>query len=258
MRGAVWLRAALVLAAAAQPAQAATIESYYTGADAGVIVISGKIIKGDSDQYLAARAGLHRRGAKVSFVALDSPGGDLDEAEAIDHQMSLDKPLAMVTAGRSCASACVLLLTAGSGLWVSSEARVGVHSVAEDGNGSSLGAMGYTTRLARMLSERAVPPNVLGQLVTTPPGSMYWLTADDIRHIGVSMGDMRLGANGLPTAAEPWQPAPGAQPFTVDFGTPAPRQVYGAPAARQPMYKPQVRCLSRDADANPHTKFVCN
>jgi hypothetical protein len=107
----------------------------------------------------------------------------------------------MVVTGQTCASACVLLLMSGKRKVVFGGARAGVHSVAEGGGAESRITRGFTTELARTLADRGVAADVIGQLVTTTPNEIHWLTADELRRSGVTiMPDLR-SSGPLPSKA---------------------------------------------------------
>jgi hypothetical protein len=88
------------------------------------------------------------------------------------------------------------LFAAGAKKVVQPGASIGVHS-ASIGGEENLVSMGMTTAFARDLNSFHVPSDIIGQLVSTTPGDIRWLTISQLEEMGVAF-----------TTPEPDQRAP--------------------------------------------------
>ena len=109
------------------------------------------------------------------------------EASMIAGYILGEGALTMVAPGRECASACVLLLLAGKRRLVADTASIGVHGAAMPDGTENDAALAATTESARLFAHLGMPPDIVGRVVMTPPGSMYWLSADELARMGVSV-----------------------------------------------------------------------
>jgi hypothetical protein len=156
--------------------------------DPGKVVIEamGEIVPGDAARLDSLAAGLPSTANKVVALALDSPGGNVVEAEKIADAIWRNHVGVIVAAGGQCVSACFLLFAAGKSKVVAPDALIGVHSVSIAGQ-ETLDSMGLTTALARDAAQFGVPPDIVGKLVETAPGRVEWLTRDDLAEMGVKI-----------------------------------------------------------------------
>jgi hypothetical protein len=153
----------------------------------GAVVIGavGEIIPGDLDRLLAHAGGLPPT-ARVLGFALDSPGGNLVEAEKIAYLVRSLQTIVFVVGQARCASACFLIFAAGAKRIFEVTALIGVHSASEAGR-ETAGSMAVTTAMARDAAALGVPPGIIGKMVTTQPGQMEWLTQRDLVSMGVQV-----------------------------------------------------------------------
>ena len=152
------------------------------GSTTYLISATGPIVNGDDSRLLAAIVSMPAVGTFYGF-GLDSPGGNVFEAEKMAITISRSGGSTIVGAGDKCVSACFLLFAASNKRSVATDALVGVHSVSVDGHETS-DTLGLTTAFARDVSAYGVPPAIIGKLVSTKPGSVEWLTPDDLRSMG--------------------------------------------------------------------------
>jgi hypothetical protein len=189
MRTLGWVTGAVLLLAVGAPAQAAQIEllGYHEAANAAFVSVVGDIANGDSNRYLSVASVIRRQKPRANIVvSLNSGGGNVGEAVGLSLIFRLDgQTSTMVSAGQTCASACVLLFMSGKYKIVADRARVGVHSASSASGVESDRAYGNTVNMARILADMGVAADVIGRLVATAPGEIYWLTDDELRRSGV-------------------------------------------------------------------------
>jgi hypothetical protein len=100
-------------------------------APAVLILLRGPIISGDFDRFMEFLKTMPPAD-RIAF-ALDSPGGNVLEAEKLARVIKRLDAAAFVGEESECSSACFLLFAAASRRIVSPEALIGVHSVSENG-----------------------------------------------------------------------------------------------------------------------------
>ncbi|MDE2334146.1 MAG: ATP-dependent Clp protease proteolytic subunit [Rhodospirillales bacterium] len=123
--------------------------------------------------------------AQLYFV-LNSPGGSLATAMQMARIVAADRLPVVVPSNAMCASACFLILAASHTKYVALNAHVGVHSAAESRPGNETeGSKAVTTDFARLLAQLGVPSEIIGRLVETPPGAIYWLSPEELMTMGV-------------------------------------------------------------------------
>ena len=155
--------------------------------DPGKVVIGavGEIIPGDLNR-LGAYVGGFPSTVRIIGFALDSPGGNLDEAIKIANALRRIQATVGVLGQAKCASACFLIFAAGSTKLAGATALIGVHSASENGIETAT-SMALTTAMARDAAALGVPPSIIGKMVTAEPGQMEWLTQRDLASMGVNI-----------------------------------------------------------------------
>jgi hypothetical protein len=150
--------------------------------------INGVIEPGDGNRFagLMSRVRSIDARARIAVIFLNSTGGSVAESVELAILINHEHALIAVASGNTCASACVVLLLAGDHKMVSDTAQIGVHSLALDGD-ETPGSLAETTKYARFYKEFGMPMDIIGRMVTTPPGDIYWLTGDDLRRMGVDI-----------------------------------------------------------------------
>jgi hypothetical protein len=153
------------------------------------ITVSGLITAGCKERLDSTVADATAKYPKAQlYFVLNSPGGALQTAVQMGQIIEKDRLPVVVPANAMCASACFLILAASHTKYVSPSAHVGVHSAAEATPGNETeGSKAVTTDFARILSQLGVPSEIIGRLVETPPGAMYWLTPEELMTMGVRL-----------------------------------------------------------------------
>ncbi len=150
----------------------------------GLLVARGSIEPGTA-QRLAEE--LETRGEYVKTVALDSPGGSLDDAMAMARDLRARKLDAEVADGALCASSCPLLLAGGAHRHAGPQSAVGVHqfyaAVPPDRPVAQVMADAQltTARITRHLTEMGVDPALWLHALETPPRALRYLTGEEMK-----------------------------------------------------------------------------
>lgn len=187
MRCAAALSCFLLLVLPGQPARALRF-TYHPVADAvgpASLAASGAVQPGDDDRLREALRALPP-GARLAGLFLDSPGGDLLEGLRLAATVHAARLQTIVGEGAKCASACFLVFAAGSHLFASPTALVGVHSASYAGLDTP-DAQAATVTMARRLSEYDVPDTILGKMVTAHPSQIWWLNRSELESMRVDM-----------------------------------------------------------------------
>jgi len=156
-----------------------------------IIAARGPIVRGDRERLLAFLDKMSRTaptGDRLIGIALDSPGGDVVEADDLAIALKKTNLSIIVPSGSQCSSACFLIFAAASRRVIASDALIGVHSASENGDETAR-SLALTTAMAREAAEFGVPPAIIGKLVQTPPGRTTWLTLEDLTTMGVTVVD---------------------------------------------------------------------
>jgi hypothetical protein len=158
-----------------------TVLSKYSGAEMGLL-LRGEIVQGDADRLEKALdiAIAQYPDHRMRAIALDSPGGLVDEAIKMANLIHKRGLAVMVPDKASCVSACVLMFAAGSDQVVSTAGRLGVHGISNGEGQQDSTALAATTNLAKLYADLGVPASVIGRMVVTPPEKITWLTSTDI------------------------------------------------------------------------------
>lgn len=155
----------------------------------GVLMLSGTIVPGAAETFAEEIAA---RGDYVETVALNSPGGAVEDALAIGRMIREAGFDTAVGDGALCGSSCPLVLAGGVERIVSDSAAVGVHQIYA-GVGSEIGsaqamsdAQAITARISRYLDEMGIDPLVWVNAMETPPDRLYFLTMDEMEEYGLA------------------------------------------------------------------------
>ena len=150
-----------------------------------IVVLRGSIIQGDAERLVAFFRGMPKSDRIVALF-LDSPGGNVVEAEKLANGIAAAKLSVAVAENSKCASACFLLFAASPRKYAGTNALIGVHSASENGQ-ETLASMGMTTAMARDAAAFGIPSSIIGKMVQSTPGRMEWLTPLDFQQMGVTM-----------------------------------------------------------------------
>lgn len=150
----------------------------------GVLMLSGTIVPGAATRFADE---IGRRGDYVETVALNSPGGSVEDALVIGRLIRENGYDTAVGDGALCGSSCPLVLAGGVERIVSDNAAVGVHQIYAGAGGDQIGsaqamsdAQSVTARIARYLEEMGIDPLVWINAMETPPDRLYFLTMDEL------------------------------------------------------------------------------
>jgi hypothetical protein len=180
------------------PADAAYLRSTTSSEGKEVVFLDGEIEEGDAQALRKVIAAASRSRRLISGIRLNSPGGQLGEGAELAYIVKYGKIATVVPAGAQCASACFLILAAGSEKYASFSANVGVHGAS---NRAGQAAGDATVSMGRAANLLGVPESIIGKMVITPPDQMVWLTPIDLRSMGTIM-------TGKPSQVPPKQDSP--------------------------------------------------
>lgn len=159
----------------------------FTMQDAGefgnVLLVHGAIESGDADRFAAYLASL---GDLTVPVALNSPGGVVDEALKIGRMLRDRDADTAILPGMVCVSACPYMLAGGGERRVSRRGAVGMHqhyyetpaylpafwAVEDIQHGQG--------RVMEFLIEMGVEPSVMLHSLNTPPDEIYVLVEEEL------------------------------------------------------------------------------
>jgi hypothetical protein len=151
----------------------------------GIMKLTGTISVGSAARFTEE---VRLRGEYIETIALDSPGGSVEDALAIARLIRERGFSTAVGDGALCASSCPLVLAAGSERLVSDTAAVGVHQIyAAASDAVELApaqamsdAQSTTARITRFLTEMDVDAALWLHALETPPNRLYYLTHDEM------------------------------------------------------------------------------
>ncbi|WP_417579172.1 ATP-dependent Clp protease proteolytic subunit [Pelagibacterium sp.] len=150
----------------------------------GVLMLSGTIVPGAATRFAQE---VDRRGDYVETVALNSPGGSVEDALAIGRLIRESGFDTAVGDGALCGSSCPLVLAGGIQRIVSDKAAIGVHQIYAGAGGEAIGsaqamsdAQSVSARIARYLEEMGIDPLIWINAMETPPDRLYFLTLDEM------------------------------------------------------------------------------
>jgi hypothetical protein len=148
-----------------------------------VIGATGVIIPGDLDRLVTYVRALPAT-AQLAGFALDSPGGNIEEASKIARAFRRINATVGVLGQSRCVSACFLMFAAAARKITDPTALIGVHSASIEG-ADTAEAMAVTTAMARDAAALGVPSAIIGKMVVATLGQVDWLTQQDLISMGV-------------------------------------------------------------------------
>ncbi|WP_235679107.1 hypothetical protein [Aquibium microcysteis] len=163
----------------------------------GVLTARGYIDMGARTRF---EEEIEARGEYVRVVALDSPGGSLDDAIGMARLIREKGIATAVEDGALCASSCPLVLAGGTARSISVKAAVGVHqfySVSDEPAEAAQAmsdAQATTARISRHLSDMGVDPALWLHALDTPPRSLYYLSVQEMQDYRLAGGDTKMAA----------------------------------------------------------------
>ena len=144
-----------------------------------VVVARGVIEGGDARRLRDALQGADRDDWGNRQLVLESLGGNVGEAFLMVEVMEAEKVTTRVRAGKSCASACaVIVFAAGLDRIVEPGGRLGIHTCYEKAGGAR--STSCNELIANAAQKHGVPFIATFTLMQlTPPGSVRWLDAEN-------------------------------------------------------------------------------
>ncbi|WP_244427143.1 hypothetical protein [Methyloferula stellata] len=166
---------------------AATLTTLLTDKGA-MIALKGDIALSDADALETRMRAAEANGHAIRGLMLDSLGGNLVGGLALARLVRAHTDLqTTVSYGATCASACFLVFAAGQTKFADYGSSVGIHGAADKSGRVTEDAMAATRAMARFSMEVGVPAPIAQKLINTPPDTIVWLSAADLRSMGVAM-----------------------------------------------------------------------
>ncbi len=156
----------------------------------GVLDLTGTIDVGSAARF-AAEVGA--RGDYVKTVALNSPGGSVDDALAIGALIRERGFATSVASGALCASSCPLVFAGGAERQAAEGAAIGVHQIYATVPAGALptevraagdamsDAQKTTAVITRHFAAMGVDPALWLHALETPPDRLYYLSSEELR-----------------------------------------------------------------------------
>ncbi len=158
------------------------------GADGRKIVVArGVIVAGDTERLRRALVLADPGKEGLRTIAIDSPGGAVDESFDMAALMDRERVAVIVRPGAICASACAqIVFLAGIERFVQDGGRLGLHSCARAGSGTRVPICNET--IARLAAARGAPYGTLMAFMSmTGPDQMRWLDAEEADCWGLTL-----------------------------------------------------------------------
>jgi hypothetical protein len=153
------------------------------GLPKGALLLNGSITNGDAARFADW---LQRTPNQPTSIALNSPGGDVDDALEIGRLIRDRKFTVFIASGAVCFSACPYILAGGTERRVSREGFVGVHQH-YFGENTYLPAFLLVSdiqagqgEVMAYLGEMGIDPLVMAKALITPPDDIYILLPEEL------------------------------------------------------------------------------
>jgi len=149
----------------------------------GVMRAIGTIEAGTAERFASE---MEKRGEYIKVLALNSPGGVVEEAMAMARLVREHKLATRVDDGALCASSCPLLFAGGVERFAGAKAALGVHQVyAQDDPAIRreqvmADTQATTAKIARHLQDMGVDPALWLHALDTPPRSLYYFSQEEL------------------------------------------------------------------------------
>jgi hypothetical protein len=155
----------------------------------GTLNVTGTIDVGSADRF---KAEVENFREYIKVVALDSPGGSVNDALEMGRLIREAKFTTSVADGALCASSCPLVFAGGAERLATAKSAIGVHQIYANVEAESLpaglraageamsGAQKTTAAITRYLTESGVDPALWLHALETPPDRLYYLSAAEL------------------------------------------------------------------------------
>jgi hypothetical protein len=154
-----------------------------------VLFLNGTIVRGDAERFDAFLVGLS---AIPDQVAVNSPGGNVDEALMIGRRLREQEVNTVILPGMACFSACPYILAGGAERWVSLRGLVGLHQHFYEAPGYmpvffAVGDIQHNqARTMEYLIEMGIDPRLMIFGLSTPPDDIYILVEAELIETGLA------------------------------------------------------------------------
>ena len=199
----------MMIALIGDQARAASLTPSMTQDGRVVISIAGEIKQGDTDAFKAVVKVANDSGKLVSWIQLNSPGGNLLEGAKLAEAVRVAKMATNVGQGATCASACFLIFAAGETKFANYTAQIGVHGASDQSGAETVQSGAATVSMARIAKEFGVPAAIIGRMVVARPNEMVWLSPVDLQSMGTTMIGKPTQLPSIPNGPVAQQTKPG-------------------------------------------------
>lgn len=154
-----------------------------------VLFLNGTIVRGDAERFDAFLVGLS---AIPDQVAVNSPGGNVDEALMIGRRLRYQEMNTVILPGMACFSACPYILAGGAERWVSLRGLVGLHQHYYEAPGympvffAVEDIQHNQARTMEYLIEMGIDPSLMIFGLSTPPNDIYILVEAELVETGLA------------------------------------------------------------------------
>jgi len=150
--------------------------------------LSGRIVAGDAAKFRILRDRTKDDGSPITVIRLNSPGGLIGEAIDLAQMIQADAITTRVPKGATCTSACFVIFASGIQKFAENGARIGIHSGKDLNEKETDRSAVSTLVMARVLQSYGVPNRIVRQMEITAPDKMAWLSPDELRSTGATVG----------------------------------------------------------------------
>lgn len=153
-----------------------------------VIVLNGEITHTLASDFRRA----HEARPNARVIVLNSPGGYVDNALQVAHEVRQHGMSTLVADGMGCYSACAYIFFAGVPRFV--EGELGVHQISAEVADLVL-AQTTLSDVLDALDAFGVEQRIISVMLRTPPEDMYIFTANEVSDLGINIGEPVLVAD---------------------------------------------------------------
>ena len=180
-----------------------------------VIMLDGEVTHTLSSDFFRALDA--RPNARI--IVLNSPGGYVDNALRVAHEVRRRGMATLVARQAGCYSACAYIFFAGTPRYV--EGELGVHQISAEVADLVL-AQTTLSDVLDALDQFGVEQPIITVMLRTPPQDMYVFSAEEIADLGINQGDpVRVAEITITTTTVTNEPASDVQVTTIVETEPA-------------------------------------
>jgi hypothetical protein len=187
------------------PGCAASFTTAVSEAGQTIVLLDGRIERGDGTKLALIVTALDNQGRAVSTLYLNSPGGSGHDDREMAALVRRFKISTIVADGAVCVSACFTVFAAGHRKLAGYHVQIGVHRTSQNGKETDA-SVAATAENAKIIRELGVPPAIVDKLMQTPPDRVAWLTPGDLQSMNVAITGMLRRPVPLEPATRPVAP----------------------------------------------------